>query len=120
MRNHDNLPGDNTTRNHTYYVSPTAIAYSATIALTPEAVNVGIYKFADLTGALTVNATVTNLVEDDLVELRFAADGTARVVTLGNNIKSAGTLSLAANDEGTWVGRFDGTNIVEVSRALTA
>lgn len=95
-------------------------AYAATVALVLKAAYKQHVCFAQLTGALTINATVTGLKQFDEVVLHFSADGTNRVVTFGTNFISTGTLTVTASKDATWTGVFDGVNIKEVSRAIGA
>jgi len=76
--------------------------------------------YAQLTGAMTINATVTSLSQFDIVFFHFNADGTNRVVTFGTNFISSGTLTVTAAKDATAWGIFDGTNIKIVSREVGA
>lgn len=104
---------DNTGRCLTLsYLTP---AYAATLAISPNASSTTINP-GTLTGAMTVNATVTNSYADDTVTFMFTADATARIVTFGTNFVSAGTLTAAISKKATISFRFDGTSFVEISR----
>lgn len=77
----------------------TLIAYAATIALPVPSRRAfrHFYDFADLTGALTLNAAdVTQFQEGDEITFRFRSDANARVVTFGTNIRAAGTFTVGA------------------------
>lgn len=78
--------------------------------------------YAQLTGAMTINAAtvVSRLSQFDKVYFHFSADGTGRVVTFGTNFKSSGTLTVAANQDATAVGVYDGTNIKIMHREISA
>ncbi len=100
-------------------VSIQSPAYGATIAIAPT-VKTTKYFVAQLTGAATINATVTGLVQGDVVVLAFSADGTNRTVTFGTNFQSSATLTVTANKYGTASFIFNGTYLVETGRAATA
>lgn len=95
-------------------------AYGATVALTLKAALEQHVCFAQLTGAMTINATLTNLKQFDKVYFHFSADGTNRVVTFGTGFVSSGTLTVTASKDATAVGIFDGTNIKIISREVAA
>lgn len=119
-RNWDNRPKDNTGRSITRGYQE--LAYSATIALVCAAVNLQYIWFAQLTGALTVNATVTDLKDMDEVVLLFETDGTQRIVTLGTNFLSSGTITIPASKTACVRGVYDATlgKIRIYSREITA
>jgi hypothetical protein len=75
---------------------------------------------AQLTGALTINAVVTDMYIGDEVTILLATDGTQRVVTLGTNILSSGTVTIPASKTATVKLVFDGTNLRCISREITA
>ena len=93
--------------------------YAATIAVTPTA-QFTCFNVAQLTGAATVTATVTNMYIGDEVTFLFAADGTNRIVTFGTNFVSSGTVTVTASKKATVKGVFDGTAIRICSREITA
>lgn len=95
-------------------------AYAATSALTVSGDGLVVVPYAQLTGAMTINATVTDLEEGCLVLFTFIADGTNRVVTFGTNITASGTLTVTASQTAVAIGYFDGTNIRIFSREVTA
>lgn len=104
---------DNTARTMTQdFQEP---AYAATLAIAPSRQRTTI-KPATLTGAMTVNATLTNAYADDELTFLVTADGTARVVTFGTGFVSAGTLTAAISKRATATFKFDGVAYVEVSR----
>lgn len=71
------------------------VAYAATLELVPQSVLKHAVKYAQLTGALTLNATdVTGKKEFDELRMWFEADGTERIVTFGTNFVSSGTLTI--------------------------
>lgn len=94
-------------------------AYAATLAITPVARHTVIIP-AQLTGAMTINATVTGMQAGDKVDFAFSADGTNRVVTFGTNIKSSGTLTVTASKWAGATGVFDGTYIILQGREISA
>lgn len=108
---------DNTLRTATQ--DALAVAYAATIAIVPDKCD-NLFQIAQLTGAATINATVTGLYIGDKVRFLFSADGTNRVVTFGTGFASAGTLTITASKKGSAEFMFDGAALVEVSRAATA
>lgn len=95
-------------------------AYASTSALTLVGAKEQHVCYAQLTGAMTINATVTALKQFDIVFLHFSADGMNRVVTFGTNFASSGTLTVTANKDATAVGIFDGVNIKIFAREVTA
>ena len=108
---------DNTGRVLTnYYVKP---AYASTISVNLNASKSYVAP-AQLTGASTINAVVTNCVEFDEAQFVFSADGTNRVVTFGTNFKTSGTVTVTASKYATVKFVFNGTYWIEVSRTITA
>lgn len=100
-------------------VTISAPAYSATLALTPAAGD-NRYNVAQLTGAMTINLTTTNMVAGDILTFTFAADGTNRVVTFGTGMKTSGTMTVVANKFGGITLMYDGTQAVAMGREITA
>lgn len=96
-----------------------AAAYGATLAITPTRRTTH-YNVAQLTGAMTINATVTSLQVNDKVYFTFAADGTNRVVTFGTNMKSSGTMTVTASKFAAALFIFDGTNLLQLSATVEA
>lgn len=94
------------------YVNP---AYAATLAYTPIHHNT-IYKPAALTGAVTLNLTVTNANVGDMFTYIATASGATRITTFGTGFISAGTLSAADAKQVTAKFIFDGAKFVEISR----
>ncbi len=96
-------------------------AYAATIAITATSGKKHLITPAQLTGALTLNATdVTPYDLDDEFIFHFSTDGTQRIVTFGTNILSSGTITIPANKTATARGWFNGTNICIMSREISA
>jgi len=94
------------------YVNP---AYAATLAYTPIHHNT-IYKPAALTGAVTVNLTVTQCNVGDMFTYIASASGASRITTFGTGFVSAGTLTAADGKSVTAKFIFNGTAFVELSR----
>ena len=94
-------------------------AYAATIAIAPTSRQTRIIP-AQLTGAVTINATTTGMIAGDKVDFAFSADGTNRIVTFGTNFKSSGTLTVTASKWAGATGMFDGTYIVMQGREISA
>ena len=94
-------------------------AYIATLAIIPSQQH-NLIAPAQLTGAMTINATVTNLFIGDIVRTMFSADATNRVVTFGTGFASSGTLTVLASKFGFVDFMFNGTVLQEMGRALTA
>jgi hypothetical protein len=96
-------------------------AYAAAIEVTDQSAKEHLVKPAQLTGALTLNATaVTKHKLGDRFTFMFATDGTQRVVTFGTNILSSGTVTIPANKTATAIGWFDGTSIRISNREISA
>jgi hypothetical protein len=76
--------------------------------------------YAQLTGAMTINATLTALRQFDIIYFHFNTDGTQRIVTFGTGFISSGTLTIAASKDATAVGIYDGTNIKIFAREVQA
>jgi hypothetical protein len=95
------------------------VAYAASIAVVPVE-NYNLYQVAQLTGALTLTATVTNLYIGDIVRVMFSADATNRVVTFSTGFVSAGTLTVTASKFAFAEFVFNGTSLQEMGRAVTA
>lgn len=96
-------------------------AYAASIEVTDQSAKEHLVKPAQLTGALTLNATaVTKHKLGDRFVFMFATDGTQRIVTFGTNILSSGTVTIPANKTATAIGWFDGTSIRISNREISA
>ena len=97
--------------------------YAATsIPLLAKGAALQFFSYAQLTGAMTINAatTIGNLTQGDLVIFLFEADGTERVVTFGTGFKSSGTVTVTAAKGATCLGVFDGTSVKIVAREIYA
>ena len=90
------------------------VTYAATIALTPNA-RESVYVIGALTGAATINLTVSSSSAGDVIQFIGSASGADRIVTLGTGI-SAATITVPSGDSFSWRGRFNGTAFVEESR----
>lgn len=107
---------DNTGRVITYsYYNP---AYASTISVAPNASSTS-YIVQQLTGALTINASVGAALPLDVITFLFNADSSNRVVTFGTGFSSAGTLTVTASKKASASFMFDGASFVELSRAIT-
>lgn len=95
-------------------------AYASTSELTLA----GAYKqhvcYAQLTGAMTINATVTNLKQFDEVVFHFGTDATQRVITFGTNFKSSGTVTIPASKGAIVRAVYDGTYLLVTTREIWA
>lgn len=96
-----------------------AVAFGSTIAIVPSE-SENLFQVAQLTGAATVNATVSQLYIGDKVRVLLSADSTTRVVTFGTNFISAGTLSVTASKAAYIDFMFNGTALQEMGRTVTA
>jgi hypothetical protein len=94
--------------------------YASTSAWTARAAQVQHVCYAQLTGAMTINATVTDMLQFSEVVFYFATDGTQRIVTFGTGFISSGTVTIAASKNAIVKGYFDGTSIRIVSREIEA
>jgi len=95
-------------------------AYAATSAWVAKSAYLQHVCYAQLTGAMTINATVTNLLQFDEVIFWFATDGTQRIVTFGTNFLSSGTVTIPASKGAVVKAIFDGTNLNVISREIYA
>jgi hypothetical protein len=96
-------------------------AYAAAIEVTDQAAKRHIVSPAQLTGALTLNATaVTKHIVGDEFVFHFSTDGTQRIVTFGTGFLSSGTVTIPANKTATARGYFNGTSICITSREISA
>lgn len=95
-------------------------AYAATSAWIGLAQQLHIVYYATLTGAMTINATVTDMLQSSEVVFVFDTDGTQRVVTFGTNFLASGTVTIPASKGAVVRGIFDGTNIRIYSREINA
>jgi len=101
-------------------VSAQAQAYASTSTLTPAAPEGNDLHicYAALTGAMTINATLTKLLQFQKVFFHFTADTTARVVTFGTgfiNVAAFGvvgsTLTVPISSNATVETVFDGASL---------
>jgi hypothetical protein len=95
-------------------------AYAATSAWVGTANQLHIVYYATLTGAMTINATVTDMLQTSEVIFVFDTDGTQRIVTFGTNFLSSGTLTIPASKGAVVRAVFDGTNLRVYSREIHA
>lgn len=98
-------------------------AYEATsIPLFAKGAAVQVFSYAQLTGAMTINAatTIANLTQGDEVIFLFEADGTQRVVTFGTGFKASGTVTVPADKGATCRGIYDGTSVRIYAREIYA
>lgn len=98
-------------------------AYAATsIPLLVKGAVLQVFNYAQLTGAMTINAatTVSNLTQWDEVIFIFEVDGTQRVVTFGTGFKSSGTVTIPADKGATVRALYDGTSLRVMSREIYA
>jgi hypothetical protein len=97
--------------------------YEATsIPLFLKGTAVQFFVYAELTGAMTINAatTIANLSQFDEVIFFFDADGTQRIVTFGTGFLDSGTITIPADKGAVARGIFDGTAIRIASREIYA
>jgi hypothetical protein len=96
-------------------------AYAASIEVTDQSALSHLVTPAQLTGALTLNATaVTKHITGDEFTFHFSTDGTQRIVTFGTNFLASGTVTIPANKTATCWGFFNGTKICIGSREISA
>jgi len=101
-------------------IKSTAPVYAATSALVALSGFRVIYAYAQLTGAMTINLTTTNLLQGDVLEFWFEADASQRIVTFGTGFLSSGTVTVTAAKGATVIGTFDGTNVRIHTREIYA
>jgi len=118
-RNIENKPGHNKMDFQTIN-DQNPVPYAATSALTLFPMSENRIKYAQLTGAMTINADVSGLVEFDKVWLFFETDATQRIVTLGTGFESSGTVTIPANQYALVFGMFNGTSVIIGSREISA
>jgi hypothetical protein len=98
-------------------------AYEATsIPLFATGAVLQIFNYAQLTGAMTINAatTLANLTQWDEVLFVFEGDASERIVTFGTGFKSSGTVTIPANKGARCRGLYDGTSICIYAREIYA
>lgn len=80
------------------------------------------FCYAELTGAMTINAatTLANLSQFDEIVFHFGTDGTQRIVTFGTGFLSSGTVTIPADKGAVVRAVFNGTDIVITSREIWA
>lgn len=94
--------------------------YASTSAWVARDMQHQLVCYAQLTGAMTINATVTSLGQFAEITFFFDTDGTQRIVTFGTNFLSSGTVTIPASKGAIVRGVFDGTNIRIISREIYA
>lgn len=103
----------------TRQIVATTVTYGSTITLTAAQIKAyqTIFKIA-LTGALTLVAPTTGVLEDQVIEFRLTSDGTDRTVTYGTGFQAAGTHAIEGTGSltGSSQFRFNGTVWVELCR----
>ena len=116
-----NKPEDNTGRTLTRAFQD-AVAYAATVTITPSLVSREYIKLAQLTGGLTLNVTTTSLADFDEFIFYFETDGTQRIVTLGTMFLASGTITIPANKTASVFCSYDKTldKLRVHSREITA
>ena len=95
-------------------------AYASTSAWVARYAQVQHVCYAQLTGAMTINATLTALQQFQEVVFFFDTDGTQRIVTFGTGFLSSGTVTIPANKGALCKGIYDGTAIRIFSREIYA
>ena len=94
-------------------------AYAASVTIVPNAFKTFVLP-ADLTGALSLVATVTSSQDCDELVCVFKASAANRIVTFSTGFASAGTLTVLSGKSGSVSFIFNGTAFVEKGRALEA
>lgn len=95
-------------------------AYASTSAPVLKKAKMQEVYYAELTGAMTINADVSNLEQGDLVIFHFTSDGTGRTVTYGTGLSAVSTQAVTASKDANATFVFDGTNLREISRSQLA
>lgn len=90
--------------------------FAATSALALRPAFRQVVCYAQLTGIMTINATVTALKQFDRVVLHLSSDGTARTVTFGTGFVATATIQPAINKDARIEFEYDGAALREVSR----
>lgn len=99
-----------------------SLAYAATSTpalAAPEGLELNVV-YAQLTGAMTINATFPGLLQFQRVNFFFSTDGTQRIVTFGTGFVSSGTLTVPANKDAIVSAIYDGTNLRVTNREIQA
>jgi hypothetical protein len=92
--------------------------FAATSAWVARAAQQQHVCYASLTGAMTINATLTAMLQFSEVIFYFANDGTERIVTFGTGFLSSGTVTIPASKGATVRGVYDGAAIRITSREI--
>lgn len=95
-------------------------AYASTSAWTAKSAFLQYVSYAQLTGAMTINATLTNLNQFDEVVFIFEADSSQRIVTFGTGFLSSGTVTVTASKGATVRAIYDGTALRVYAREIYA
>jgi hypothetical protein len=95
-------------------------AYASTSAWVAKQAQMQHVCYAQLTGAMTINATVTDMLQFSEVTFFFDTDGTQRIVTFGTAFLSSGTVTIPASKGAIVRGVYDGAAIRIVSREIYA
>lgn len=95
-------------------------AYAATSALRPVAAQVQYVCYAQLTGAMTINLTVTDMLQFSEIVFFFDNDATERIVTFGTGFLSSGTVTIPISKGAVVRGIFDGTAVRITGREIYA
>jgi hypothetical protein len=95
------------------------ITYGATLALIPTE-QVNLFQIGQLTGALTLTSSNTNLYVGDIVRILFSADASNRIVTFSTGFAVSGTLTVTASKFGFVDFIYNGVSLQEMGRAVTA
>ncbi len=95
-------------------------AYAATSAWVAKDAQTQHVCYAQLTGAMTINATLTAMKQFQEVYFYFDNDGTQRIVTFGTGFLSSGTVTIPISKGAIVKGVYDGTAIRIISREIYA
>lgn len=95
-------------------------AYAATSTPVLKPAFKQIVAYAQLTGAMTINADVTALKQWNTVVFHFSSDGTSRTVTFGTGFVATATIAPAISKDARIEFEFDGTALREVTRWVGA
>lgn len=95
-------------------------AYAATSAWVAKEAQKQHVCYAQLTGAMTINATLTSLPQFAEIVFFFDTDATQRIVTFGTGFLSSGTVTIPASKGAVVRGIYDGTVIRITSREIYA
>lgn len=95
-------------------------AYASTSAWVAKDAQTQIVCYASLTGAMTINATLTAMQQFQEVIFIFANDATQRVVTFGTGFLSSGTVTIPVSTGATVKGIYDGAAIRIYAREIHA